>query len=139
MTSRPVVIHSHAPHSALPLIHSRVRPQRKSSHMLLQKHKNTPYMLCLFHPLTFIHKQVKEGGGKKFVVELTEVKIYATASCQHSSLLGADHLRDKVDNGVCRLFRVQLSEEVADIVGCASLLTRHKPKQPERSKIIVMI
>lgn len=55
------------------------------------------------------------------------------ASRQRSSLLRADHLRDKVDDGVGGLVRVQLSEEVADIVGCASLLTRHEPKQPGRS------
>lgn len=37
---------------------------KKSSHMLLQKRRNTPHMLHLFHPVTFIHKQVKNGRGK---------------------------------------------------------------------------
>lgn len=59
---------------------------------------------------------------------------FAKVSRQRSSLLRADHLGDEVDDGVGRLVRVQLGEEVADVVGCASLLTRHKPKQPGRSK-----
>lgn len=72
------------------------------------------------------------------MVELPEVKKQnktdATASRQRSSLLRADHLRDEVDDGVGRLVGVQLGEEVADVVGCASLLPRHEAKQPGRSK-----
>lgn len=62
-----------------------------------------------------------------------KLKMFAKVSRQRSSLLRADHLGDKVDDGVGRLVGVQLGEEVADVVGCASLLTRHEPKQPGRS------
>lgn len=124
MTSRPVVTHSHAPFrtSSYPI---RSPSTKKSSHMLSQKRRNTPHMLRLFHLLTFIHKQVKGGGGTLW---------FAKISRQCSSLLRADHLGDEVDDGVGRLVGVQLGEEVADVVGCASLLTRHEPKQPRRSE-----
>lgn len=51
-----------------------------------------------------------------------------------SSFLGDDHLGDEVDDGAGGLVGVHLSEEVADVVGCASLLTSHKPKQPEETE-----
>lgn len=126
MTSRPVVTHSHAPFltSSYPI---RSPSTKKSSHMLSQKRRNTPHMLRLSHLLTFIHKQVRGGGGEGTLW-------FAKVSRQHSSLLRADHLGDEVDDGVGRLVGVQLGEEVADVVGCASLLTRHEPKQPGRSK-----
>lgn len=56
---------------------------------------------------------------------------------QLSSFLRGDHLQDEVDDGAGRLVRVHLSKEVADVVGCASLLTRHKPKQPGKIKTMV--
>lgn len=48
---------------------------------------------------------------------------------QPSSFLRADHLQHEVDDGVGGLVGFHLSEEVADVVGCASLLPRHKPKE----------
>lgn len=54
--------------------------------------------------------------------------------CQRSSFLRRDHLQDEADDGVGGLVGVQLGEEVADVVGCASLLTRHEPKQPGDKK-----
>ena len=53
---------------------------------------------------------------------------------QRSSFLRRDHLQDEADDGVGGLVGVQLGEEVADVVGCASLLTRNEPKQPKRRK-----
>lgn len=39
------------------------------------------------------------------------------------------HLGDKTDDGGGRLVRIQLCKQVADVVGGAALLPRHKPKQ----------
>ena len=54
---------------------------------------------------------------------------------QPSSFLRNDHLGDEVDDGTGRLVGVQLCEEVADVVCCASLLTCHKPKEPGKPEL----
>lgn len=92
-------------------------------------------MLRPSHLLTFIHEQVRKGGKQKVCGRMDRSrKERPGVSRQRSSFLRADHLRDEVDDGVGRLVRVQLSEEVADVVGCASLLARHEPEQPGKPK-----
>ena len=65
---------------------------------------------------------------------MTKEDFKTAAAIRASGVSPLHHFGGKADDGGGGLIWVQLSEQVADIVCCASLLTRHKPKQPGKTK-----